>query len=108
MIYAQKDNRVVKIDEESIERYANQGYKIVDDKGAVIRETIPADVPNLQRAYREHTKEIAELKAEVDALKAELEKAQSAKAVKAESEDTAEVEPKAEPKPKTRATKKSE
>ena len=102
MVFAEKGNRVRRIDESEIQRYAEQGYEITDGKGTVLRETVPTDVPNLKLAYIEHTKEIAELKAQIAALTAEN------KALKTENaaptgaaKDTSSV-----PKKKSKATDK--
>ena len=73
MIYAERGNRVKQISENDIEKYVGQGYKIVDDNGKVIKDTIPTDVTVLQTAYEKHTKAIEDLTAENTALKAELE-----------------------------------
>ena len=72
MIYAERGNKVIAIKEESIQKYVDQGFMITDEYGNVIKNTIPVDVPNLKKAYVEHTKEIESLKAENAQLKAQI------------------------------------
>ena len=83
MIYAQKGNKLRQIAEADIDTYVVQGFKIVDEKGAVLKETVPMDIPTLRNAYAQHTAEIRALKAKVAELTAQLETA-NAKPVKAE------------------------
>ena len=87
MIYAERGNKVVSITEEAIQRYVEQGFKIKNDAGAVIKATVPVDIPNLKKAYVEHTRKIEALEAENASLKQQIAELQSkpAKAVKAEA-----------------------
>lgn len=83
MIYAQKGNKLRQIAEADIDTYVAQGFKIVDERGAVLKETVPMDIPTLRNAYAHHVAEINALKAKVAELEAQLKVAKE-KPVKAE------------------------
>lgn len=122
MIFAEQGNRVTQISESDIPKYVEQGYKIIDSMGTVLRDTVPTDVPNLKLAYIKHTDEIerlqeentklheqiAELRKQLDELEATIKK--PAKVEKPEKvEAVVSEEPKEESKPQTRKrTKKAE
>ena len=102
MIYAEKGNRVHRIEEQDIQKYVSQGYKITDGKCTVLKETVPTDVPTLRLEYTRHKAAIESLTAQVNALtaenvalKAELEsiksKANTKPIVSEDTEDTPEV-----------------
>ena len=94
MLYAVKGNKEKTIDESMIESCVQQGYKIVDERGAVIRETVPTDLASLKLAYKKHEETIkalkstnAELIAKIRSLEAELEELK-AKPIAQASENT--------------------
>ena len=94
MIYAERGNKVRQISENDIPKYVEQGYKIVDEKGTVLRDTVPTDVATLKLAYKQHTQQIAALKAENAKLKAQLEESNPktvAKETKAVAEESIEM-----------------
>lgn len=70
MLFAEKGNRVKEIDESMIESCLQQGYRIVNAYGKVIRDTIPTDAANLKLAYTKHEETIKELKAQIEELTA--------------------------------------
>ena len=74
MVYAEKGNKVKRIDESEIKKYAEKGFKIKNESGEVVQETIPTDVSSLRIAYKAHIDEIKALKAEIADLKAQLAK----------------------------------
>jgi len=80
MVYAERGNKVKKIDESEIQKYAEKGFKIKDAQGKVLQETIPTDVASLRIAFKAHLDEIKALKAEIEDLKAQLAKKSTAKA----------------------------
>ena len=113
MIYAERGNRVITIKEESIQKYVEQGYTIMDETGKVIQNTIPVDTPNLKKAYVEHLREIESLKAENARLKAQIAElsAKPAKKEKAVVEETVaaeQVEPEVVAEPKKKRANKAE
>lgn len=69
MLYAVKGNKEKTIDESMIESCVQQGYKIVNECGVVLRETIPTDMASLKLAYKNHEETIKDLKATNSALK---------------------------------------
>jgi len=72
MIYAEKGNRVHRIDEASIQTYVEQGYTITDGMGHVLKETVPTDVPTLRLAFTQKEAEIKQLEAKITELSAEI------------------------------------
>lgn len=95
MMYAKRSNRVVQIAESEVNRYVEQGYTIVDEKGTVIKETVPTDLATLKLAYNKHIEEIKALKEENDTLKKEIESLKSKPSTKStkakvEKEETVE------------------
>ena len=79
MLYAEKGNKVKEIDESMIQSCVEQGYRVVNEAGVVIQETIPTDMATLKLAYKQHTELIKEQKATILALEAELAELKSAK-----------------------------
>lgn len=69
LVEVERGNVVLKIPEQEIERYLDQGYNLIDENGNVIKASLPRDVGSLQLAYIQHEKEIAELKAELEKYK---------------------------------------
>ena len=68
MIYAEKGNRVRQINESEVQQYVEQGYKITDGRGTVLKETVPTDAMSLRLAYQKHTAEIEQLTKQVAQL----------------------------------------
>ena len=91
MIYAERGNKVINIKEESIQKYVEQGFKIYDDNGVVLSDTIPTDIPSLKKAYAEHKAEIESLKAENEQLKAQIAELSAKPAKKVEKPEVAET-----------------
>lgn len=79
MLYAEKGNKVKEIDESMVQSCVEQGYRIVNEAGVVIQETIPTDMATLKLAYKQHTELIEQQKATILALEAELEELKSTK-----------------------------
>ena len=61
MIYAQKGNRVIRIEEHQVKQFVDNGYNIIDQEGRVLRESVPTDPIMLKTAYVEKEKRISEL-----------------------------------------------
>ena len=55
----------------AVDRYMARGYDVVDSEGNVIRESIPNDLNALKIAYQKHIAEIADLKKQIEELKAD-------------------------------------
>ena len=106
MIYAERGNRVKQISESEVQKYVEQGYKITDDRGTVIRETVPMDVQILKAEYQKHVDEIKSLKAQNELLTLELTKAKDeiAKLTKVELDANEAVQPEEQ---KTEKSKKA-
>lgn len=73
MALVQRGNVYLTIPEDDIKKYMAKGYNVIDEKtGKVIRQSIPTELGDLQKAYSEHVEIIKNLTAEVERLKAEL------------------------------------
>lgn len=112
MIYAEKGNRVIQIGDYETQKYAEQGYKIIDEWGKVIIDSVPTDIPTLRTAYKQQQSEIKKLTDEIQRLKQE--NSDLLKALSTADKKAKEVTPKAEEvkqeeveevKPKSTATK---
>lgn len=69
-------NVILDVNDADVEHYMALGYDVVDNRGNIVRATMPTDVATLQKCYREHIqkiealeKKVAELSAEVSAKK---------------------------------------
>lgn len=102
MAEVQRGNVFLTIDDEDIKKYMAKGFSVVDQFGKVIKQSVPTELGQLQKAYSEHTElikqkdiEIASLKAELQALKsAEVKKTSAAKPKKVQEveEETSEAD----------------
>ena len=75
----QRANVILRIDDDSAQKYLNLGYNVIDEKGKVLKEAIPSDIGTLRKCYVEHLNKIAELEARI----AELEHPKEVKSKKA-------------------------
>lgn len=66
MIYAEKGNKVIQIEDIDVARYKSLGYDIKDDNGSLIERGTPTDIQSYQV-------ECARLKTEIEALKSIIE-----------------------------------
>lgn len=69
MIYAQKGNRIHRIEEHQIQQHVDNGYDIIDETGRVLRTSVPTDPIMLKTAFVEKEKQIAALLEENKSLK---------------------------------------
>lgn len=100
VVYIQKANVVLRVKESEVEYYLNLGYNQIDANGKVIRATVPTDLHELQKSYKDKDEEIAKLKAEVEFLRNELAKAKEVK------QEVVSDEPATKAKPRTKRTEK--
>lgn len=100
MAYIQKANVVLRVKDSEVEYYLNLGYNQIDESGKVIRKTVPTDLHELQKAYKDKEAEIDKLKAEVEFLRSELAKAKEVK------QEVATEEPTTKSKARTKRTEK--
>ena len=75
MVMVQRDNVVLEIKEDAVDRYLAMGYNVIDSKGNVIKKTIPNDVKTLQKEYKEHLDKIKELENKVVELQEQISRA---------------------------------
>ena len=66
-MYAKKANKVYRVDDVTKETYLKQGFDICDDEGKVVEHSKQATVPYAE--YEKVTKELLNVKAELEALK---------------------------------------
>ena len=93
MAEVQRGNVFLTIEDGEIPKYMAKGFSVVDKFGHVIKQSVPTELGQLQKAYSEHVElikkkdnEIASLKAELQALKAAGEKKSPAAKPKAKKE----------------------
>lgn len=68
MVTVQRGNVVLQVADDSVTKYMNLGYNVIDDKGNVIEECIPTDLGTLQKHFIESKKRIAELEEQLAQL----------------------------------------
>ena len=82
-IRIRRANVVLDIRPEDKDRYMEQGYSVIDDKGNVLEEALPKDVNELQKMVKELREELVQKDKEIEALK----KKSTAKKASASKED---------------------
>ena len=55
MANVQRGNVFLTVSEEQVEKYLSKGYSLVDEFGRVIRQSVPTELGELQKAFSEHT-----------------------------------------------------
>lgn len=68
MVTVQRGNVILQVADDSVTKYMNLGYNVIDDKGHVIEECIPNDLGTLQKHFIESKKIIAELEEQLAQL----------------------------------------
>lgn len=68
MVTVQRGNVVLQVADDSVTKYMNLGYNVIDDKGNVIEECIPNDLGTLQKHFIESKKRIADLEEQLAQL----------------------------------------
>lgn len=75
MVDVKRDNVVLSVEEDDVDRYFAKGYSVLDKFGNIVKASVPTDVGTLQKAYVEHTEllkqrdnEIAQLRSQVETL----------------------------------------
>ena len=96
MVDVQRANVFLTIPEDQIDKYMAKGFSVVDANGKVIKQSVPTELGQLQKAYSEHVEtikhlnsEIANLRAKLQALTAGETTPAAPRGVKAEEPDTA-------------------
>lgn len=70
LVQVERGNVILRVPEDDVQRYYDQGFNLLDDNGNVIKKSLPNDVGTLQKAFINHTKKIEELESEIAKLKA--------------------------------------
>ena len=71
MVTVKKANVVLNIEDEEIDKYCEKGFSVLDQNGNVIKAGAPKDIGALQKLVQDKDIEIAELKQEIERLKAQ-------------------------------------
>lgn len=73
MVRVERGNVVLKVEEDEIQHYLNLGYNLTDDRGRILKRSVPTQIGELQSAFVANITKIAELENTVAKLTAELE-----------------------------------
>ena len=71
-VQVRRANVYLRIPQDEVSRYVAKGYDVVDNKGNVLKASVPNDLGTLQKAFVDKANEIKELKAKISQLKEEL------------------------------------
>ena len=71
MATVKRANVILTIEDEEIDKYYEKGYSVIDDFGNVLKASAPTEVGALQKALHDAEVEIADLKKQIEKLKAE-------------------------------------
>lgn len=72
MARVERGNVVLQVKDYEVQHYLNLGYNLTDEAGNILKKSIPTNIGELQTAYLEHTKKIAELEDTIAKLTAQL------------------------------------
>ena len=72
MARVERGNVVLQVKDYEVQHYLNLGYNLTDETGNILKKSIPTNIGELQSAYLEHTKKIAELEDTIAKLTAQL------------------------------------
>lgn len=72
MARVERGNVVLQVKDYEVQHYLNLGYNLTDETGNILKKSIPTNLGELQVAYLEHTKKIAELEDTIAKLTAQL------------------------------------
>ena len=70
LVTVKRANVILEIKADQVDRFTAQGYDILDDKGNVVKQSVPTDVNALRKAFVEHTETIKQLEARIKELQA--------------------------------------
>ena len=74
LVEVERGNVVLRVPEDNVQRYIDQGYVLTDGEGNIVQQGIPRDIGLLQKAFVEHMQLIEKLQAEIKELKSEKKK----------------------------------
>ena len=69
MAQVQRANVILTIPNEDVDKYMAKGFSLIDKSGKVIKQSVPTELGQLQKAYSEHVAYIKKLESELAALK---------------------------------------
>lgn len=72
MARVERGNVVLNVEDDAIQHYLNLGYNLTDNKGNVLKRSIPTNLGELQAEYIRNTAKISELEDTVAKLTAEI------------------------------------
>ena len=74
MAKIQRYNVVLEVEDSEVDYYINLGYNLLNDKGEVVKASLPTDVHTLQSELSKAYAKIAELESTIKSLKAPKQK----------------------------------
>lgn len=74
MITVKRANVILTIENDEVDKYLEKGYDVIDGSGKVVQTGAPKNIGALQIALQQKDAEIAELKKEIERLKASSDK----------------------------------
>ena len=76
MVQIQRANVVLTVPSSEVDKYMAKGFSVIDEKtGKVIKQSVPTELNQLQKAYSEHVAKIKQLESELAALKSIIQSA---------------------------------
>ena len=72
MVDVQRANVILTISEEEVDKYMSKGFSVIDANGNVVKQSVPTELSQLQKAYSEHVATIQQLNSEIANLRAQL------------------------------------
>lgn len=74
MARVRRANVILNVSAEEVDKYMAKGFSLIDEKtGAVIKQSVPTELTQLQKAYSDFQELIKQKDAEIATLKTELE-----------------------------------
>ena len=83
-VMVQRANVILRVSKEQLDYYMTQGYNLIDEKGHILKASVPRDLGTLQKAYVDHEAEINALKEQITELTKKLNAKQQRTAKKQE------------------------
>lgn len=80
MVKVRRGNTTLRVDEVEVVKYMAKGFSVIDANGNIVKQSVPTEIGQLQKAYSEHVEVIKQKDAEIAKLKSEIESLKKEKA----------------------------
>ena len=80
MAIVQRANVLLTVPDTEVDKYIAKGYSVLDASGNVIKQHVPTELIQLQKAYSDHVEQIKQLTSEIARLKSQLAEVKNASA----------------------------